>query len=118
VSGTAIGGNGGGSNGPGGPGASVSLTSNGGVNDAVGGATSGTLNLTQTATGGSGRTGGSATSTLIGTNPFNTTFYNLTANATGGNGFGSFGGIPGGAATATADATTSPTGGIDRKSVV
>jgi hypothetical protein len=55
VSGTAIGGNGGGSNGPGGPGASVSLTSNGGVNDAVGGATSGTLNLTQTATGGSGR---------------------------------------------------------------
>ena len=55
VSGTAIGGNGG----PtamsgGGSGASVSLISNGGVNDAIGGATSGTLNLTQTAIGGDG----------------------------------------------------------------
>jgi hypothetical protein len=54
VSGTAIGGSG----------ASVSLISNGGVNDAIGGATSGTLNLTQTAIGGIGGgsngTGGSA----------------------------------------------------------
>ena len=41
--------------GPGsGSGASVSLISNGGLNDAIGGATSGTLNLTQTAIGGSG----------------------------------------------------------------
>ena len=36
------------------PDPSVSLISNGGVNDAVGGATSGTLNLTQTAIGGNG----------------------------------------------------------------
>jgi hypothetical protein len=51
VSGTAIGGNGGDSEG-GSPGASVTLLSNGGVNDAIGGATSGTLSLTQTAIGG------------------------------------------------------------------
>ena len=75
-----------------GQGASVSLISNGGVNDAIGGATSGTLNLTQTAIGGSGGTGfngssgGNATSILIGTNPFGASTYNLTANATGGNG--------------------------------
>src|SRR5262249_19963499 len=82
VSGTAIGGNG-----VGGTGASVSLISNGGVNDAVGGATRGTLNLTQTAIGGNSFfPAGNATSTLIGTNPFGSSTYNLSANATGGTG--------------------------------
>ena len=54
VSGTAIGGAGGSTidTNVNGNGASVSLISNGGVNDAIGGATSGTLNLTQTAIGG------------------------------------------------------------------
>ena len=74
VSGTAIGGDCGGlccTAGISGNGASVRLISNGGVNDAVGGATSGILNLTQTAQGGRSLDfGGSATSTLIGTNPF------------------------------------------------
>jgi hypothetical protein len=84
------------------------LISNGGVNDAVGGATAGTLNLTQTATGGSGVTGGNATSILIGTNPFGASTYNLTANANGGSASGlSFGG----GASATADATAS-NGGV------
>ena len=56
VSGTAIGGAGGSTidSNVNGNGASVSLISNGGVNDAIGGATSGTLNLTQTAIGGNG----------------------------------------------------------------
>src|SRR5262249_16552040 len=71
---------------PPGGGASVSLTSNGGVNDAIGGATSGTLNLTQTAIGGNGGFAGNAASILIGTNPFGSSSYNLNANATGGNG--------------------------------
>jgi hypothetical protein len=84
------------------------------VNDAIGGATSGTLNLTQTAIGGgsgpfpdsfSGTSGGSATSILIGTNPFGASTYNLTANATGG-----FGTTLGGSATATADASASKVG--------
>jgi hypothetical protein len=84
------------------------------VNDAIGGATSGTLNLTQTAIGGSsapldslsnGTFGGSATSILIGTNPFGASTYNVTANATGG-----FGDLFGGSATATADASASKVG--------
>jgi hypothetical protein len=82
------------------------------VNDAIGGATSGTLNLTQTAIGGNGGggihsgvggSGGSATSILIGTNPFGASTYNLNAYATGGDA-----GIvvaEGGSATATAGAT-------------
>jgi hypothetical protein len=83
------------------------------VNDAVGGATSGTLNLTQTAIGGNGgglpfsfhaNAGGTAGSTLNGTNPYGASTYNLTANATGGN--GSFGG----GAAATADASGSKSG--------
>jgi hypothetical protein len=81
------------------------------VNDAIGGATSGTLNLTQTAIGGSvflgsliAAPGGNATSTLIGTNPSGASIYNLTANATGGRGFG------GGSATATADASAAKSG--------
>jgi hypothetical protein len=84
------------------------LISNGGVSDAIGGATSGTLNLTQLAhagSGGNGGVGGSATSTLIGTNPFGASTYNLTAQANGGDGF------KGGNATATADATAAR-GGI------
>jgi hypothetical protein len=86
------------------------------VNDAIGGATSGTLNLTQTAIGGSGGTfgfngssGGNATSILIGTNPFGASTYNLTANATGGNGNPFSGGF-GGNATATADGSASKVG--------
>jgi hypothetical protein len=83
------------------------------VNDAIGGATSGTLNLTQTAIGGSSAPtdhlsstrGGGATSILIGTNPFGAATYNLTANATGGSG-DSFGG----SATATADTSASKVG--------
>jgi hypothetical protein len=75
------------------------------VNDAIGGATSGILNLTQTAIGGSGTFAGSATSILIGTNPFGASTYNLTANATGGGGI-----VAGGNATATADATGSISG--------
>jgi hypothetical protein len=105
VSGTAIGGNGVRDA----DGAGVGLISNGGVRDAVGGATSGTLNLRQTAIGGNGSSddgfGGGANSTLIGTNPFGASTYNLTAIATGGNGF------LGGSAVATADATAS-NGGI------
>ena len=84
------------------------------MNDAIGGATRGTLNLTQTAIGGSsgagsggGGVGGAATSTLIGTNPFGASIYNLTANAIGGNGIGV--GISG-SATATADASASNSG--------
>jgi hypothetical protein len=129
VSGTAIGGNGGANSGdansgdvPGlGPGAPVSLISNGGVNDAVGGATSGTLNLTQTAIGGNsgssddtGATGGNASSTLTGTNPSGASNYNLTANATGGNGGPNavrVGGA-GGSATATVDATSATVGTV------
>ena len=84
----------------------MSLISNGGVNDAIGGATSGTLNLTQTAIGGNGGSGGNASSTLIGTNPFGSSTYNLTAVAAGGNNH-----FAGGNATATADATASA-GGI------
>jgi hypothetical protein len=111
VSGTAIGGRAGGpvSAAPINP-SSVSLVSNGSVNDAVGGATSGTLNLSQTAIGGDGGPcsrcagGGNASSTLIGANPFGASIYNLTANATGGN--GNFGG----SATATADASASKSG--------
>jgi hypothetical protein len=82
------------------------------VHDAIGGATSGTLNLTQTAIGGGGAGGnvgksGDALSTLIGNNPFGASSYNLTANAIGGDtNFGQSG-----SATATADATT-PNGGI------
>jgi hypothetical protein len=84
------------------------------VNDAVGGATSGTLNLTQTAIGGNGGnpssafhggSGGNATSILNGTNADGASSYNLTANATGGNG-----GNGGGSATATADASAAKTG--------
>jgi hypothetical protein len=80
------------------------------VNDAIGGATRGTLNLTQTAIGGDGfgcihcGGGGSASSILIGNNPFGSSTYNLNANATGGNGSG------GGTATATADASGSKSG--------
>ena len=102
--------------GPAGTGASVSLISNGGVNDAIGGATSGTLNLTQTAIGGNGGDfgngpGGNATSILIGTNPFGASTYNLTANATGGNGGNFSSGVrSGGSATATADASASKVG--------
>jgi hypothetical protein len=86
------------------------------VNDAIGGATSGTLNLTQTAIGGfggfSGGAGGDATSTLIGTNPFGAKTYNLTANATGGLSNGTSFGLGGrGSANATADATAA-NGGI------
>ena len=83
-------------NGNGGNGGSVSLLSNGGLNDAIGGATSGTLNLTQTAIGGNGGTrrccagfggsGGNASSILFGTNPFGASSYNLNTFATGGNG--------------------------------
>jgi hypothetical protein len=111
---------GGGGSGPGGlprggSGGSVSLISNGGVNDAIGGATSGTLNLTQTAIGGDagntsvihGGAGGSATSILIGTNPFGAATYNLTANASGGNAPNA---VAGGGAIATADASGSKTG--------
>jgi hypothetical protein len=106
VSGTAIGGSSGGLVFGG---ASVSLISNGGVNDAIGGATRGTLNLTQTAIGGDGFLcdfcpgGGSASSILIGNNPFGSSTYNLNANATGGSGHG-------GSATATADASASVAG--------
>jgi hypothetical protein len=103
-----------------GNGASVSLISNGGVNDAIGGATSGTLNLTQTAIGGDaggtfelthgnfGGAGGSASpGILTGTNPFGASAYNLNANATGGNATAaSFGGN----AFATADGSASKTG--------
>jgi hypothetical protein len=78
------------------------------VNDAIGGATSGTLSLSQTAIGGNGSAGGNATSTLIGTNPFGAATYNLTANAIGGNGNGNEGG---GIAGARVDARTFP-GGI------
>jgi hypothetical protein len=84
------------------------------VNDAIGGATSGTLNLTQTAIGGlgggdfgsffHGGIGGDAASILIGTNPFGSSIYNLNAYATGGNGFA------GGNATATADASAAKSG--------
>jgi hypothetical protein len=113
VSGGAVGGNGGSLFGgrTAGPGASVSLISNGGVNDAIGGATSGTLNLTQTAIGGNsgGNTldgvGGAATSILIGTNPFGASTYNLTAEARGGSG-----NTVGGSAIATADASASKSG--------
>jgi hypothetical protein len=131
VSGTANGGNGGGSGGvccTGGSGASVSLISNGGVNDAIGGATSGTLNLTQRALGGNGgdqraigdrgemmANGGSAISTLIGTNPFGASSYNLTANAIAGQ--ATFGLGDGGSATATAGATAA-NGGIANATAV
>jgi hypothetical protein len=112
VSGTAIGGNAFGAA----SGGSVSLISNGGVNDAIGGATSGTLNLTQTAIGGNGTarsleggpTGGSATSILIGANPFGSSIYNLNANATGGTASEVNG--SGGSATATADGSASKVG--------
>ena len=50
-----------------GNGASVSLISNGGVNDAIGGATSGTLNLTQTAIG--GNSGSVARAALVAVHP-------------------------------------------------
>jgi hypothetical protein len=115
VSGTAIAGNAS-TNGPA-AGVSISLISNGGVNDAIGGATSGTLNLTQTAIGGGGSNGfdtgvgGNASSTLIGTNPYGSSNYNLTANATAGNGGGGSVqagngiGSDGGSATATVAAT-------------
>ena len=92
VAGTAIGGSGGTGTFIGGNGASVSLLSNGGLNDAVGGATSGTLDLTQTAVGGNGGGGevgglaGSASSTLIGTNSYRSSVYNLNSYATGGGG--------------------------------
>ncbi len=116
VSGTAIGGNGG-SGLYGGNGASVSLFSNGGANDAIGGATSGTLNLTQTAIGGNGGSGiqrrtasGNASSTLIGTNPFGALSYNLNTYATGGNG-GTGIPSPGGTASSTTTATSSVDGG-------
>ena len=80
-------------------------------------ATSGTLNLTQTAIGGHGGTvsfghggtGGSASSVLTGTNPYGASTYNLSANATGGNGNTEGEGI-GGSATATADASASKSG--------
>jgi hypothetical protein len=89
------------------------------VNDAIGGATSGTLNLTQTAIGGNGGVGGGATSTLIGTNPFGSSTYNLTANAIGGNSSGTVN-FRGGTAQATAsnggiaNATANATGGAER----
>jgi len=116
VEGVARGGNGGGAfglAGPGGNGASVSLFSNGSLTDAIGGGTSGTLNLMQRADGGVGGPGGSAgnaTSTLIGSNPFGASSYNLTAEANGGK--GSISNVPGGSATATADGTASNGGGI------
>ena len=116
VEGVARGGNGGGAfrlAGPGGNGASVSLFSNGSLTDAIGGGTSGTLNLMQRADGGFGGPGGSAgnaTSTLIGSNPFGASSYNLTAEANGGK--GSISNVPGGSATATADGTASNGGGI------
>jgi hypothetical protein len=96
------------------------LLSNGGVNDAIGGATSGTLNLPQTAIGGNGGggdsfggSGGNASSILIGTNPYGSANYNLTADATGGIAGGRF--SPGEfnppfGAIATADATTANDG--------
>jgi hypothetical protein len=74
VNGTAQGGNGGNSDGSGGlagAGASVSLLSNGGSNDAVGGSASYYLTLNQTAIGGNGGTGtngaaaGAASSILV-----------------------------------------------------
>jgi hypothetical protein len=122
VSGTAIGGNASGGGFFGGAGASINLLSNGGANDAVGGATSGTLNLTQTAIGGNGGQsdvdgspgiGGNASSTLIGTNPYGSSNYNLTANATGGNA-GSSGRLNGfgGNASAVVDATSSTAGTV------
>jgi hypothetical protein len=87
VTGTAIGGDGGVQSPNGREGASVTLS------NAVGGATTGTLNLTQTAIGGNGNNGdtvggfgGSASSTLTGTNPSGASSYNLSAFATGGDG--------------------------------
>jgi hypothetical protein len=59
---------------------------------------------------GGGR-GGTATSTLIGTNPFGASTYNLTANATGGNA------LDAGSATATAGATAA-NGGIANATAV
>jgi hypothetical protein len=111
----------------GGSGGSVSLISNGGANDGIGGATSGTLNLTQTAVGGNGVFGGNANSTLIGNNPFGSSSYNLNANAIGGNGILAAGGsataradataLKGGTANATANAnggsTSGPSGALD-----
>jgi len=79
------------------------------VNDAVGGATTGTLYLTQTAIGGNGGSaggaGGSASSTLIATNPYGSSNYNLSTYAMGGNGGLNSFQSPGGAATAITTAT-------------
>ena len=85
------------------------------MNDAIGGATSGTLNLTQTAIGGRGGVGdnaagagGNASSTLIGTNPYGSSSYNLSAFATGGDGGSLLEGRPapnGGSASAMVVAT-------------
>ena len=59
------------------------------LSNAVGGATTGSLSLTQSATGGDGggnAPGGDATSLLSGNNPSGASAYSLTANATGGDG--------------------------------
>ena len=92
----------------------------GGATDAVGGGTTGTLNLTQSAIGGSGGSNGridrrirrDASSTLSGDNPSSSIAYNLTANATGGAGgdANSVGG-PGGDAIATTNATSATANG-------
>ena len=96
------------------------------MNDAIGGATSGTLNLTQTAIGGNGSNFGSenhggaagnAASILIGTNPYGASTYNLNANATGGAGITFGGGASAtadasGAKSGTANATANATGGV------
>jgi hypothetical protein len=115
VSATATGGFGG----PGGDGASVSLSSDGGSHSVVGGATTGALYLTQSATGGeggsffplqTGGSGGDASSRLRGDNPSSASNYSLAANATGGAaGFGSFDGSPrpGGSANAETKAISS-----------
>ena len=93
------------------------------LSNAVGGSTTGSLSLTQSATGGAGGggssalgggsptdgAGGDATSILSGSNPSGASAYSLTANATGGLGGGAgFGGNgPGGSATATVTAASS-----------
>ena len=127
VSGTAIGGTGGVFAFVSGNGAPVSLLSNGGVNDAVGGATSGALNITQTAIGGQGGgvgrilnntfggNGGSASSTLIGMNPYGASSYNLTSIATGGRGGNAAANDPGGGGSAAA--FTAATSFVDGGSV-
>jgi hypothetical protein len=120
VSATGVGGNGGNGGVGNGDGASVNLVSNGGAQDAVGGATTSTLNLTQTAIGGNGGTtgafglAGNASSTLIGVNPYGAQNYNLSADATGGAGGSNEDYLiapAGGSATAIAAGSSSVDGG-------